>query len=443
MRNKINLSRFSDHPLCKEWVAQFQTREDKAMAAQLLNKLKRVSTREFETGLESVLIELQKSLNATLAVFPVSPPLAEEILGYDQFNGGIPKTEDSQGRAIGRRRQYGSEDRVGHILAKLQERYKRPGGPSSRIECAPTLKQISSQKIKHIVLVDDVSGSGARIAKYWKKMPRRIKRLLSLKRCELWIVLYAITPSGRKALELAIPNFPATDHLLTVMPESELTSILSKDLISLCVNYAKMHGFEASALGYRGSSCPIIFEHGCPNNSPIILWSHRRSWMPLFPNRNIPTKLKLFFDDQGEERALEALWKANQKKMAVSLLDALEGKKRLAAEDNLLLTILSLRLGNITDAEILRRLLMSTTEYSSILERAAQLGVYDSTSQQVSLLGKDLIVRFRERSISRLPQTIDTSSEPYYPTQCEGKLRKPGKADRLQDRSVPMGIHRG
>ena len=213
--------RLSEHPLSQKWLARFRTSEDRARAAQLLNLLKLVSAREFETTIEQSLTDLQKQLNGTISVYPIAPPLPDEIAGYDPFNGGIPMDVEAQSRQIGRRRKYGSEDRVGHVLAKLQERFKRGTGPS-RIECAPTLIQLKTQGIRYIVLVDDVCGSGKRITDYWNVIPRRIKSLLSLKRCELWIVLYAITPSGRKALRQGIPNFPMNDHLIVKLPEADL-----------------------------------------------------------------------------------------------------------------------------------------------------------------------------------------------------------------------------
>ena len=313
--------RLSEHPLSQKWLAQFHTPEDRGLAAQLLNQLKLVSTREFEAGIEQGLTDLQRKLGVTIAVYPIAPTISGEIVGYDPFTGAIPKDENCHSREVGRRRKFGSEDRVGHLLAKLQERFRRGTGASS-IECIPTLAQLRTQGIQHIVLVDDVCGSGTRIADYWRAIPRRIKSLLSLKRYELWIVLYAITPKGKAALLRAMPHFPPS-HLITVLPEADLRGLLSTELCTLCVNYAKLIDMESSGLGFRGSSCPIVFEHGCPNNLPVILWANRKDWKGLFPNRSIPTDLRSWFDADGMERNIESLWRANQPKLALSLLDAM------------------------------------------------------------------------------------------------------------------------
>jgi hypothetical protein len=431
------LLRLSEHQLSQKWLAQFRSNEDRAQAAQMLNQLKLVSTREFESGIELALTNLQTKLNATIAVYPVASPFPVGILGYDNFNGGIAKNENNQPREVGRRKQFGSEDRMGHILAKLQERFKRGTGSSS-VECVPTLSQLKTQGIRHIVLVDDVCGSGTRIANYWKTIPRRIKSLLSLKRYELWIVLYAITPKGKVALGKAIPNFPS-DHLISVLPQADLHEILTPELNSLCLKYAQLLGTESIGMGYRGSACPVIFEHGCPNNLPGILWSKRKGWEALFPNRSIPTEMRSCFDEEGVERALEVLWHTNQPKLALSLLDALNQSAPLTSELALMLTALGLRLRGVFESNLAVRLYMNEASLKKLLNVAISMNLYDGTSKNVTPMGKEFVSRFRSRfsGKSRHP-VLGKSPESYYPSQCEGNLLKLGKTGRGNGRSVPM-----
>lgn len=429
--------RLSEHPLSQQWLAQFRTSEDRVLAAQLINQLKLVSSREFEAGIEQALTNLQSQLQTTIAVYPIAPPIPDDIASYDAFTGGVPKDENSQSREIGRRRKFGSEDRVGHVLAKLQDRFKRGTGASS-IECAPTLTQLKTQGIRHIVLVDDVCGSGKRITDYWQSIPRHIKSLLSLKRYELWIVLYAMTPKGKSALARAMPNFPLS-HLIAVLPVTDLQGLLAPELRTLCENYAELIDMKSSGFGYRGSSCPIVFEHGCSNNLPVILWAKRKGWEGLFPNRSIPTAMRSCFDEDGTERAIEALWRANQPMLALSMLDALDHTAPLSAEHRILLTMLGLRLRGIPEAELAVRLLMSASESIQVLGIASAMGLYDKETEQVTPLGKNLASRFRDCfSRARRQQTVGRNLDSYYPSQCEGKLRELGKTDRGNERSVPM-----
>lgn len=432
--------RLSEHYLSQQWLAQFHTSKDRGLATQLLNQLKLITTREFEAGIELLVTNLQKDLQSTIAVYPISSPIPDEVAGYDQFTGGIPKHEDSKSLEIGRRKKFGSEDRLGHVLSKLQERFKRGEGASS-IECQPTIKQLKTQGIRHIVLVDDVSGSGKRITDYWEQtVSSSIKSLLSLKRCELWIILYAIAPTGKAAIQKAMPNFPIADHLITVLPEFDQQGFLSKDLRFLCSTYAKKIGIESAGLGFRGSFCPIVFEHGCPNNLPGILWWAKRPrfWKPLFPNGSVPSEMRSYFDEDGTERTIEVLWNANQPKLALSLLKALDHTTPLTVEQRMLLTLLGLSLRGIPEVDLASKLLLSADEFKELLRRAIDMKLYDKASARVTPMGGEFVSLFREYFDRRLSKVVGINPEDYYPRQCEGKLRELGKTSRSNARLVPM-----
>jgi hypothetical protein len=403
---------------------RFRSGKDRALASQLLNQLKLVSAREFEAGIEAKLTWLSTKVNSTIAVYPVIPPNPDGIIGYDPFYGGISSAREANDN-VGRREQPGSEGRVAHIITSLQRTFLRGSGCSA-IECAPTIKQLDSQGIRHIVFVDDVCGSGERLFKYWKSVvPKRIKSLLSLKRYELWIVLYASTPRGRKALKRAMPNFPIDDHLITVLPDADLQVRLNPELIDMCARYAADFGMERNALGFRSSACAVVFEHGCPNNLPAIIWSgEKRGWKGLFPNRAIPTDMRDCFGGENPDIAAEALWRVNQPALALSLLDALDHKGSLKSDDWMLLSLLGICMRGVTESELPARMLIDTTKCQYLLDRAAELKMYDASSRQVSAFGKEIVTRFRERYRRGAPE-IPVGSNPlkYYPTQCEGRLR--------------------
>ncbi|MBF0402086.1 MAG: hypothetical protein HQL90_15145 [Magnetococcales bacterium] len=351
---------------------------------------------------------------------------------------GIPKDENIPSREIGRRRQFGSEDRVGHLLKNLQERFKRSKNCVSSIECGPVLKQLKTQGIRHIVLVDDMCGSGTRITDYWRSIPRHIKSLLSFKRYELWIVFYAITPMGKTALGKAMPNFPLS-NLITVLPETDLQDILTPDLRTLCTSYARWIGMESSGLGYRGSASHVVFEHGCPNNLPGILWANSQRWSGLFPNRSIPTEMRSCFDEDGTERALEVLWRVNQPGLALGLLDALDHVAPMTVEQRMILTMLGLRLRGVSEDNLAVKLFLTNQKHKEVLQKAMEMGLYDTTSAQVTPMGREFASRFRDRfGPARRTHAVVKSPESYYPQQCEGELRELGKTDRSNGRSVPM-----
>lgn len=80
--------RLSEYMLSKNWLAQFRTSKYKALGAQLLNQLKIVSAVSSRQVLnKQTLTELQTELQASIAVYPIAPPVPHEIAGYDPFTG--------------------------------------------------------------------------------------------------------------------------------------------------------------------------------------------------------------------------------------------------------------------------------------------------------------------------------------------------------------------
>lgn len=425
----MTVLRLSEHHQSETWLTQFRTPRDRALAAQMLNSLKLVSIREFERGLEQALSTLQHRLRATIAVYPIAPSQPPGVIGYRPFIGAISTDPlfSAAKRHQGRRRHYGSEDRVGHILAKLQKQIMH-SNKTSRIEREPTHKQLDSQGIRHIVLVDDICGSGTRITDYWRNVvSKRIKSLLSLDKCELWVLTYAITPSGREAIAKAMPHFPS-DHLISLLSPVSIGELLNPDILSLCTRYAVLAGRADSALGYKNSASLVIFEHGCPNNAPAILWAQSSAWRPLFPNGSIPEGMRSCFDEHGLERAIEHLWSVNQRTLAVQLLSALGHDRPLSPADGLLLTVIGLRLRKLPEHKISALLHLTQSEVSQILRRARGLGLYAPDGVGVTQLGREFIARFRARSDGgSRSKRVGKDLASYYPRQCGGEIFEPGK----------------
>lgn len=424
-----NIEYLSEHFLSQNWLSQFTNSTDRALAVQLIDQLKLVSERLFESDIEQTLINLQTKLKETIAVYPISPPNPDGILGYKPFIGSIPDlSNETSSKLYGRRQHYGSEHKVGHVIKKIQEQVKSNNG-CSRIECSPTLTQLTTQGIQHIVFVDDLCGSGKRIIDYWKKVvPKRIKSLLSLKKMHLWIVLYAISPTGKKFILQQLPNFPI-ENLLTVLPESDLRQTLTDDILNLCRKYANYIGIQSSELGYRNSACPIIFEHGCPNNAPIILWKNYKKWKGLFPNGAIPNELRQYFDGNTITRTTEILWKVNQPQLALSLLEKMKQKEKLNVQEYFLFTFLGLAARRISTLNIQTYLILSQQQFNELVIYATELGLYTKEGQ-LSDLGKAFLNYYRKKYECRLyDNKIEKSSELYYPHQCEGKLRWLGKTN--------------
>jgi hypothetical protein len=146
--------------------------------------------------------------------------------------------------------------------------------------------------------------------------------------------------------------------------------------------------------GFGHIAAPIIFQHGCPDNSPTILWKGGKTFHPLFPNRGIPVALNECFqvaEDSG--RAPELLWNSGQHRLALSMIIEINGKKR-SEEYLLLLTVLGLLLRGVTQANLAKIMTVEATRIERLLERTRELGLVGSDGF-VTLFGRDVVERSR------------------------------------------------
>jgi hypothetical protein len=141
--------------------------------------------------------------------------------------------------------------------------------------------------------------------------------------------------------------------------------------------------------------------------------------------------MRLYFDDDGKDRGAEALWRANQPKLALGLLEALDDTRNLRKDDWLLLCLLGLSLRGVPESSLAGRLLIGKKECRRLLEFGARRRLYDMGKKGVTLLGKEFVERFRRRYHKPLVRySVGRDPKTYYPSQCEGKFRKPGKTVR-------------
>ena len=403
--------KLSEHPLSQAWLAQFNSVSDKTLAATLLDKLILVSQSEFEDALRQSVDALQQKLGEDIAVLPVCDPVGLQRQTSSPFSGG---------------QDYGSEDRVKHVLKHIER-----GNHCVKTDVNLVTGNGSSSKpyapiIKHIVLVDDVCGSGDRLVEYWKDVvPKRVKRLLSAKTQCLWVICYAATKQGVQRVFKAMPNFPQTNFIHTIKIGAYPT-VFSREELDLCKRYAKSHlPSEYYPLGYNDQPVPLIFAHGCPDNVPTILYaSEPRKWKALFENRAIPPEMSSLFGLFNSVRGVERLNQANQSSLALALVDSLKSYKRLPAELYQTLIFLGLKLRGMDSDNISRQLLIPIGTLDQISSRCHDAELLDS--EGVTEIGRELVQRFRNRTRGRgtkVAQRVDRSPMAYYPHQCGGYFK--------------------
>jgi hypothetical protein len=170
------------------------------------------------------------------------------------------------------------------------------------------------------------------------------------------------------------------------LDSAALRTVLSK--------YGKRLGSVRKAMGYGGLACPIIFQHGCPNNVPLIFWvqpskASRIRWRPLFPGRSVSAEVyPLFTEDMAKQAVPEELWMVGHFQLALNVLDRISQYKD---SHHLLLTLSLLAKGHSVE-KVKNTLVLTVDEFESLLTELREGGLTDEFNV-VTRFGRDVIAR--------------------------------------------------
>ncbi|AFM14107.1 phosphoribosyltransferase-like protein [Turneriella parva] len=256
-----------EHHRTQNWLKQFKNSNDYLLAALFLRSLKLVSFAEFEGAITEQITSIPKDVKSRTALFPVVRQDAADFL------------PDSSGR-------------IRHMFKNLYRQDKR------RFCIEPSFESMRAQKVKNIVLVDDIVGSGKRLDGYLKTaITPTIKSWLSYKLCKIFIVSYAITTEG-EAFVRRRHKYLKQENFISVMNRDGLFQFGNKDLVDLLTRYGSRASGPTMYLGFKGVHTNIVFQHGAPNNLPGILVKDSKEWMALFTDRAIPKDMYPLFESK-------------------------------------------------------------------------------------------------------------------------------------------------
>ena len=382
----------------KAWLFQFSG-IDREVARQLLRKLILVSETDFE-------IDLQKAVESVLnligqenvALFSITEP---------------PNPNDQDGT---RRIQGSSADRVKHILENLVRLH------GNRVRANPTVNSMRSDRIKNIVLVEDFIGSGNRVSGYWKtEVSKSVKSWISYGWTRVWVVSYGAIESGIANVRRKIPKLTES-RIVTVLPFKNSKTKLSEPMEIVAQKYGeKLRG--KMWLGYGDGGGTLIFQHGCPNNTPAILWAGNGRFKPLFPNRGIPVELQPYFGKRNYLNDAENLWGYSQYKLALTLIDRLTHDKAAIGEWSLTIALaFASKHGQWNDNEIQNWLQISNTQIDNLRLRAYKLNLIDKQSHIITPFGRELLEKLRKHKPikNKSAKKVSILQDLYYPDSCEG-----------------------
>jgi hypothetical protein len=140
------------------WLDQF-TSTERGAAIELADSLDLVSHQQFETGLETTLARLVSDLGAgEYAAFAVRELRPAELIDLPGGNYlGSLDDKKFRPRAVGPG-GVGSEGRIAQLIRNLARQHI--------VLDHPSIRAMTTRKIRHIILVDDFIGSGDRVATF-------------------------------------------------------------------------------------------------------------------------------------------------------------------------------------------------------------------------------------------------------------------------------------
>jgi hypothetical protein len=390
--------RLDESPEAKSWLGQFDI-VDREIARQLLRKLTLVSQNDFERNLQ-IAVEgvIDQTRTENVALLSITEP---------------PNRYVTEG---GRRTAGSSADRIKHLVENLSRIH------GDRVRANPTLSSMRADRVKNIVLVEDFVGSGRRIRCFWKhEISKSVKSWASYKWTKIWLVCYAGLKNG---LQAVIRNLPIPeDRIITVLSAQDKRLLLTPAMRVFAEKYGRKLRNEAWA-GYSGGGSTLVFQHGCPNNTPAILWANSKGFRALFPNRGIPTGLQAYFGLLDSFATAEILWTFRQYKLALSLVEGTNLRKASASELRLVVALgLASTHGFWDDNKLSAQLMLAVSEVEALRHRAYSLGTLNKQDHCLTAFATDLLSRLKGQN-RRVPRAarhpLASVEELYYPRSCGG-----------------------
>lgn len=394
----------NDIPIVRNWLSQFDI-PDIYMAEHILRRMRYVGFEEFEKWLHTSVNEVLETIvkesgRSAVAIFPISKPFIHNF--NKQKEAKSPN--DSAGR-------------IAHSLKNIERDLP------DFVELTPRLDSMRKRKVKNIIFVDDFVGTGDRFIKSWNSsVSRTVKSWCSFGWCKIWFITFAAHESGiKKILKNVHAIDPTRIKINIVIDQSMMLQNAAMKLI--LKKYGAKLGDSAKVMGYGGLATPIIFQHGCPNNVPLIFWvkpskSRRSNWKPLFPDRSVSAEVyPLFSADLARAALPEELWMNGHYQLALNFMNTIKG---FGQDQHHLLLILTLLSTKKTLAHIKRLMILPSGEFERMLVALKQGGAIDENTT-LSRFGRDIVARLSRRP--KLNAKI-TEEKYYFPSSFSGFRRE-------------------
>lgn len=285
----------------RKWLEQFDDL-DKDAAIAVANNLVLISHNEFERNLIKKIEEVAARIQGAIGLFAVREVAHDEkATDYRKFvvpfYSQVTSSDGKSVNALAPSADQGSEARIANMIRQLCR--LRP----KKFLSHPTLELLRVTSCDAIFFLDDLVGSGGRVndflTSFWREPS--IVSWLSGKQIYFHVISYSATENGL-ALLAKHKSKPAI-HIYRDAPtfENIFWSAEKKKLVKgICEKYGRIANKKRKNMwwGYKEGMAAIVFEHGCPNNTPAILWEpdyDGSGWIGLFPSRAMSSEVASVF----------------------------------------------------------------------------------------------------------------------------------------------------
>lgn len=274
--------KISNFPVVQPWINQFRI-IDRPMAKQLVDELSYYETSQVISELK---VEVDKKMAAysRVAILPVRELLSKDECYYSADNEKeTPQVQSSKS-------PLGSESFVSNLITQLSRSSNKVVLDNGK---SPSLFMLKHRKVKALILIDDLSGSGKRVCDFLDSIIKNdeIRLLIANNKIDLHVITFMATDYGMKRIDGWGNGVAVNLEVIHKCPTfRDLQN--ADDYMRLCWDYSDQK--EKYPLGFNKSAVRVVFEHSAPNNLPSVLYKDVRNFKPK--NNNI--------------LGLEASWKA-------------------------------------------------------------------------------------------------------------------------------------
>jgi hypothetical protein len=289
----------------------------------------------------------------------------------------------------------------------------------------PSLESLLERRVHHVVVVDDLIGSGRRTREYldqlWKDPT--MKSWWSYKKIRFTVVAYAGTEKGVRNVsehpcrpEVKVHRYcPTLGGLPWPAEQIRLTT-------KLCKRYSTRFALKGRHGGFENTAALLVFEHGCPNNTPNLFWADSKnqdsSWQPLFPGRaSVAEVASVFPAELATRTPVSVLLNAGQARIAQTLSSVVERP----LPQNIVITLALLAKGINRVEAIAHATSLDIEECKLLLETCIAAGLV-SPRRRLTQAGAVELKGIGTAATPRTRRSLALGDDCYYPKSLRSRI---------------------